>query len=146
MAKVSLARRCLAKAEMSIEAKRFAEQRNREEGHCQAKDWHNREAMLRDAREWRGRVSRSKGTALSRCATLGKGIEVNSIALASAGNALRRFAVRWNCTGVHREVKENYVLPRDSAATKRNAKEWRRGAKDCKGVALRGYAATVNVD
>ena len=118
MAKGSLARRCLAKAEMSIEAKRFAEQRNREEGHCQAKDWHNRETLLRDAREWRGRVSRSKGTALSRCATLGKGIEVNSIALASDGNAMRRFAGRWNFTGGHREAKENYVLPRDSIATR----------------------------
>lgn len=96
MVKVSLARRCLAKAEMSIEAMRFAEQRIGEEEYRAAKDW-------------RGRVSRSKGTALSRCATLGKGIEVNSIALASDGNALRRFAVRWNGAGVHREVKENYV-------------------------------------
>nr|DAH22300.1 MAG TPA: hypothetical protein [Caudoviricetes sp.] len=38
MVKVSLARRCLAKAEMSIEAQRFAEQRSREAGHCQAKE------------------------------------------------------------------------------------------------------------
>lgn len=50
----------MAKAEMSIEAKRFAEQRNREEGHCQAKDWHNREAMLRDAREKQCEVWTSK--------------------------------------------------------------------------------------
>lgn len=83
MVKVSLARRCLAKAEMSIEARRFAEQRR--------------------CLERRGSAERRKGRGPQRTAEKRK-------------------------------------------EPQRNAKEWRRGAKDCKGVALRGYAATVNVD